>query len=692
MKGVSRIDVSMAVEEQQAGNRGAPAQGGSGGHSFLDRYDIRAEQPLARFDMPPAHAYACIPKRDSGREMFALVCDPKQPPRHHHVSALRRINQRGLLNVVEWEVIDWPLEGRRCPVIVYDRPQGTRVLDSLDGQIPKLSEEAVARNFIQPATAALRDIYNHGITHRAIRPTNLFFDSAAVGQATIMLGDCLSCSPGMNQPAVYETVESAMAPPTGRGLGSMSDDLYSFGVTILALLTGRSPCRGMSDDQVIEAKLTQGSYGAMIQRHRLSLTMMEVIRGLLIDDVEERWTLDDLDHWVSGRRLSPKQQAMPSRAARAFSFAGQELLTCRDVAYEFSKHWQPAVEQVRGGMLDVWLRRSLGDESAIEAVNMAKSVVSVTGTETDDRFLARILIALDPTGPIRFKSFAATIDGIGDHIAASYGDEEMRRDFAEALRANLVLFACEMMGKSGSDKMRYVAQFDKMKPFLNETAIGQGIERVIYELNPNLPCKSPLLEAEYVYDLTEMLHAYERLSEENPEGMTVLVDRHVAAFVACRLKGGLVGELRDLENRFDPAQVALANVSILAQVQDQAGSVPAPHLCNVAVRVLEPAVERLHSRARRDQVHKRLRAVAKDGVLAELLRTVNNTTMIDNDRNAYQRAVSEFVRLVLQMQRLAFEKTHRTQLSRVIGSEVSAFISFVLSLIAVIIMTIVWLI
>ncbi len=44
----------------------------------------------------------------------------------------------------------------------------------------------------------------------------------------------------------------------GRGPGSLLDDTYAIGVTILTLLTGQVPCQGMSDEEVFEAKLSKG--------------------------------------------------------------------------------------------------------------------------------------------------------------------------------------------------------------------------------------------------------------------------------------------------------------------------------------------------------------------------------------------------------------------------------------------------
>ena len=50
----------------------------------------------------------------------------------------------------------------------------------------------------------------------------------------------------------YEPIDAAMALPSGRGPGHVSDDLYAFGVTLVVLLAGGSPapvgsCVAMGD-------------------------------------------------------------------------------------------------------------------------------------------------------------------------------------------------------------------------------------------------------------------------------------------------------------------------------------------------------------------------------------------------------------------------------------------------------------
>jgi hypothetical protein len=46
-----------------------------------------------------------------------------------------------------------------------------------------------------------------------------------------MLGECVSETSGVSQPAIFEPIERAMALPTGRGEGTPPDDMFALGVT-----------------------------------------------------------------------------------------------------------------------------------------------------------------------------------------------------------------------------------------------------------------------------------------------------------------------------------------------------------------------------------------------------------------------------------------------------------------------------
>ena len=79
---------------------------------------------------------------------MALVCDPQLLLRADKVMRLRAIETRMLLKPYDWGVIDWPIENRRCPAVIVDRPAGGRVIPSLDTRTRPMHEDAVSRMLI----------------------------------------------------------------------------------------------------------------------------------------------------------------------------------------------------------------------------------------------------------------------------------------------------------------------------------------------------------------------------------------------------------------------------------------------------------------------------------------------------------------------------------------------------------------
>ncbi|MDF1750360.1 MAG: hypothetical protein P1V34_15945, partial [Alphaproteobacteria bacterium] len=424
-----------------------------------------------------------------------------------------------------------------------------------------------------------------------------------------MIGECFSSLPGITNPIAYETLECSLATSAGRGEGGSENDLYALGVTILSLLTGHSPLVGIPDEDVIRLKLSMGSYGALVQNHRVSLTMMEPLRGLLNDNPAERWSLDELGLWLNGRRLSPKQQTMPSKGSRALTIAGKDYSTARELANAMHKNWDQAGVLINSGALDTWLRRSLGEEDKIEAVNLAKS----GSVENQDRQIARILIALDPDGPIRLKAFSATVDGISTLIATFNDDADARQLFTSVLSMGLVGFWMEQQKKLQPVHLRNTNRLDKIRAVLNQTTIGFGIERAIYELNSSIPCQSPLFERDYVPSIDYILPALERvcMGDSPPKRM---IDRHVAAFLGTSFKRPIGAELRDIDRAADEEEGRLAQIRILASMQDALHrNVSFPYLCEASAKLLEPAINRFFSRDRRKKVRAKLRKAAKSG-------------------------------------------------------------------------------
>ena len=286
-----------------------------------DQFEIDDSIPLVGYDSPTAKAFACKNVADAQSGLVALVCDPDTQMRVDLIDALKGFPGTGLVKCIDSGVVNWVPSGRRQPVLICEKPQGSRVFETLETVIQPLTDDQIITGFLTPAVTTLREFASRGLTHRNIRPSNLYYadDSARL----VMLGECVSAPPGYNQPLIFETLETGMAIETGRGMGTPSDELFALGVTLLSLLLGRLPVSKIEDSYTFMLdRINTGSYACIVGSHRIQQNMIEILRGLLADDVTERWPLADVELWASGRRMTPKQAKLPPKAARPIPIGG----------------------------------------------------------------------------------------------------------------------------------------------------------------------------------------------------------------------------------------------------------------------------------------------------------------------------------------------------------------------------------
>ncbi|RED53639.1 hypothetical protein [Aestuariispira insulae] len=666
----------MAVKFSSGGDE---QQVGSGEILVKNRYVIQCSNPDAAYDAPTARAYKTVHVRDKTRNLIAFICDPRYPPRLGAVSALHRVDHRNYMRVVDWDIVEWPgAEGRRYPAIICERPKG-KPLSSIFETGQPLSEEVLIRAFIQPIVNVLRDIHNQGVFHGRIRPENIYFDNEAGDE--FLLGECCTAPQAMFQSATYLTIPACQCSPAGRGSGSALDDFYALGVTILAASTGMDPAAKFeTEEAAIQAKLSYGTYSALVGSHRVSTGLMEPLRGLLSDDPDERWVLDDVALWLDGRRLSPKQHSLPDKGSRALKFAGEDLNMAREVAYCFARNWEQAKTLVQDGTLDTWLRRSLSDEDRTEAVNVAKGVDAESNAEGSDRMMARTLIALSPDRPIQLKEFAGTVDGIFQLVGVHSQDPEMRSAFEQVVAMGLMPFWLEMQSKTDPEHLRILAKLEKLKHILGQTRIGAGLNAIIYQFNQHLPCQSSLFEKDFVPDIDYFLPAMNRAAARMGNEVEYLVDRQIAAFLSVHFKRSLGDEFRDMDAADPPYIGRIAQVSVLAKVQELiAPKVPLPELAVAAVTLLTPAIERFHSHSHRQEVLSKLMKASASGKLKDLLEVIDRKEDVEMDKRSFMAATHEYFNSVSNQIQLYRDIVNRRAIAQQIGGQIAAAIAGILA-------------
>jgi hypothetical protein len=664
-------------------------QGTGMGPVLGERYRIHPEKPLPHLDSPMAQAVAVTDLRGAGRELFALVCRPDLLPRIDFIPQISRMERLPLITPVDAGVVDWPESGGRRFVIPFELNFGERVCPSPDATLEPMHEDTVVRNVIKPLMPAFKELSNRYIPHRAIRADNLFYTDGS--RQAVMLGECVSAPPAISQPVAFEPIESAMARPSGRGLGSTADDLYSLGALLAFLLTGGVTVVGKSDEEIIRSKILLGSYSALLGDARVSLGIMEPLRGLLCDDPKERWVVADIEQWLGGRKLSPKQPMLPIRASRSLTMGGDEHWTKLSLCNAMGSNWQEAGQLINSGELETWLRRALSDDEAVHEFNEVMESASIMA-DSEERLTAKTLIVLEPSLPLRYKDLSAKIDGLTDAFAIDFHDQQFQQTFLDMVAAKLPQIYLQSQPGSRSDQVALMKQFDMIEFFLGRPTIGAGIERALYETNQAWPCQSPLVQNYYVYEIQDLLPALERAVEQGGVANEV-VDRHIVAFCAARIRSLPNSILRSLDKHDDIATFRLGVLHLLAEVQRAGGTKRKyPALCKHITSSVQPIIDSYHNCAYRVRLAQEIESASSKGDFLEILFLLDSLDARNQDTQGFEDAKQEYAshaRTVAWLQSGGLTSAENVrfrsqQAATLISATVSAMMIVALSLIYII--------
>lgn len=641
-----------------------------------DRFEIDSGQPLPDYDSPSAKAYAC---RDgnSNAEFLALIGDPRVPIRVEAINALKGFPNYNMMRVHDHGVVNWTISGRRVPALIVDRPRGGRVFADVNDVVEPFTDEELSRGFLTPLVQTMREMSQRGVTHRHIRPDNLFYSDTS--RRSVMLGECVTAPPGLHQPEKYESLECVMADRTARGDGGVLDDLFSVGATLLSLLTGRMLQDEPDPQRSIFDRINLGSYACLIGGTRLQMNMVEVLRGLLTDDPRERWTIRDIELWLGGRRLTPKQVKLPQKAARPLLVGGGSYENVRAVAHAIGRNWSTAGELVRGQDFDNWLRRSLGNENVVEAVNKVTggaNGIQSAPVDENPRLITRVAIGLDPAAPIRHKGFSAHIDGVGPALALDFNNEQTRQKVAAFINSRSVGPWMSVQTRSKQDLLDLFSKFDRMPTVLNGTGPGYGIERVLYELNEDIHCRSSMIEHLFVTDPSEVIPALEAVAQQT-QRPPIPMDRHLAAFLGARSSDIDDRLLRPLGNTSDnrPAIDALNVLRLLARIQTLSRNGSMPGLCHWFVDLMKPAVNAFHNLKARAAVENSVMKASESGQLGEMLKIFDDQRAQQRDQQGYQRAQQEFTQCAIQIAQMNLDLQNKDSLAAELGEQAAAVVS-----------------
>lgn len=606
-----------------------------------DRYTIHCGQPLAQFSYGNVRAYAVTDDKSTDLKLYAAVCDPARPYRYHVLKALEELEHPHLLRVIDHGIVKLSILGESRYVIVFERPEG-RPLSELIAEGTRYGERQLIDQVLTPLASVITAFEGLGINHCRISPENIF-----VGEKVI-LGECICEPSGFSRNFFYEPIERLVTLPQGAGGGTTKIDTFDLGVLAVEMLFGFTRLKDFNKDAYTASILAHGSYNTLTAGQSFPDSLADFLVGTLNDNTDERWSSAQLNLWLGGKRFNLLKPSAPREASRPFEFDGEQFFSTRALAQSFFTKWETARGFVRDAKLDRWMEQGVHNKDAADAIRRA---INATGgpdsknPRQNSELLARIIIILDPTGPLRLEYLSFSPGGLGLLIADAMQAKKQKEMglVRDALDFNLLGFWSERQAGHISDEAGdAIWKLQKQRHFLMLKGMGFGMERLMYDLNPHLPCMSASFIGNHISTLPDMLYTLDALAKTKGDG-TSFIDRHLAAFVASHagiMKEVAVKDLRHHAHLLQSPEILV--MVILAKAQEKAGLKQLKGLSYwAALRILD-LVKNIHSVQTRKQVCRDISAAAEHGHIGFVLQALLNMKVLNGDLAGFERAQKTF--------------------------------------------------
>jgi hypothetical protein len=646
------------------------------------RYRLLMGQPLPDLGSPVAKAYAVSDTRDPNAQLYALVFDNEMPLRQKNIDFLKEFRHPNMVSLPAAGMADISILSEARFVAVMERPSGKSISKLLEEENGPFPQDVLTQQVLRPLVEILKKFSRAGISHNRINLDNIYWTSNG-----ILLGECVSEPSGFSQDFLFEPVERILTSPLAKADYSISSDCYAVAVLVLHLALGFKPFANARKEEFVENLLLKGSYSIMVLQWDFSDILQDFFRGLLNDGRRERWDPDSMDNWLSGRRFNFVLPSQPNEASRGFDLMGQIYYNRKAVANTLFNHWQDARAVLADTKLGRWV------ETSVHKPEIGELIIRVAHTASSDArherhnsdALARTLILLDPTGPIRMKELAVMVDGIGYLFANAYltGKQEIVRLIVQMLEGDLPWFWQEQQGGTGSaDYSAALWKLQRVRSYMRINAPGFGIERCIYELHPGLACQSRLVKRYHATTLRELLLALDALAQQKA-GEEEFMDRHIAGFIAAKLDIGKevkIGELEVIPKLGSHA--GLIGLRMLIRAQAKADDVPLRGLCYWAAVSLLPLIGDIHKRSIREKLEKELLEAASTGTLKNIAMLLLDPEVFIADYNGFLKVSMEYHQRKTQITELK-NNTLLMRHSRIAGRGIAQTVAYGVALLAV---------
>jgi hypothetical protein len=198
-----------------------------------------------------------------------------------------------------------------------------------------------------------------------------------------------------------------------------------------------------------------------------------------------------------------------------------------------------------------------------------------------------------------------------------------------------------------------------------------GAPRLLYALNPALPCASPLLAGHWVSTLPELPSALEAIVGRLEPGAEPF-DAHILAFIGARGERRMDAQVNAIGRTGDSCERLIAILRLLATLQQRFTPRGLPALAAWIAAQGAPLVTLWHNRPKREAVAAALNSLAAAGFLAPMLALVEDAAERAQDEQGAAAAEQQRALIDLELTAIAEGAGARALYAERLGHEAAA--------------------
>ena len=581
------------------------------------------------------------------------------------------------------------IDNQECIVFIMPSPKYRSLEHIIQREEEKITYDLIVSKILPVVIDVLSEMHSLRIMHGYINASNIFITEGG----NVLIGECVSEICGLQQNALYDTIDRAQCHAYAKYNKDFAADYYALGVAIFYVST-RKDLSKHDHLTIIRNKLIGGTFNYFRQESSVSDAFLDLIKGLTADDRALRWGEAKLKAIIDGVETSSSSLTDQSYLSRGITFNDRVHYSTKSLAHELQQDWAQAKAFVQQDKIQKWLDISVSQQRVIDMLDALRSTMksrtdnakTVAGRE--DEWVFKTIVILDPCGPVRGVKLPYNPHAIDTLIAYSFvfHNKDIMQLVIQAISHN-ILSIYDQLAEVYTEYTAFMTStakyFSELAVKLRKQGIVFGISRFIYDLNPYMPCQSNLLDGYICLTAGDVVRT---LDKKKVPLSSILVASDIPNFIGSRMKlnsdikGERISQITSISK-----DIVYKFLMLFAHVEFKMEIEELPFLSEQFSSMIKDRLKVImRGKSNKEEMFKNLDQAVKTNQLGEVLKVAVDLDMLQKDAQEYTKALNRGMQIAKELYK--YNNIYEMKkLSNKKGLNLAIKISLVLSSIASII-------